>query len=218
MSPRIRKSTRTSRRATSTTARTRLRQVGQLRSPLNEERRLSVLSPSSSSKLHLGDLLPLHAIPSHRPYARHQGAQGHRTAGVAHAEAAQRYGGGHDLAGCMLSLFCASITVLNSPSRSQTPQEAATNAGIERYKVCRCCVALLRCKLTVNAHAEKDRAMAQFHPRLRGAASRLRLPRQVRQLRQPRHGVARSSSRPEEATSSHPHRVRLPPQAFPHLS
>lgn len=53
---------------------------------------------SARAELHLRDLLPLRPIPAHRTDARDKGAQGDRTTDLAHATAAERYGGRLDVA------------------------------------------------------------------------------------------------------------------------
>lgn len=51
----------------------------------------------AAAELYLRGVLPLRAVLAYRTYARHQGAQRHRSAGVAHAASAERDGSRSDL-------------------------------------------------------------------------------------------------------------------------
>ena len=57
-----------------------------------------VSSRSCPAQFHLRDLLPLLRLPSYRPDAHDQGAQGDLAAAWSHEAADRRHGGGHDVA------------------------------------------------------------------------------------------------------------------------
>lgn len=107
---------------------------------------------------------------------------------------------------CVLAVERLNFVLTQSLRRHRKKQRRKPASSVTRFAAR---LSRARCEISPSlAFAEKDRAMAQFRSRLRSPTPRSRLPRQVHQLRQSRHGMACPPRRPQEATSARPHRVR----------